>query len=114
MKKTIFVTIILIPLVLGVAIPKAIYHDAKNISQKDLETAKGEAYEVLEHPFDFLQIMKLVVREKNHERVYVDAYTFFGLKYAVVEVVIDPQTGQWGGTNRLCPQLKAGLNPFCN
>jgi len=115
MKKTvIFRSFISIAFLFAIAIPKIIYHDAKNVSHKDIELIKDEAHEVLEHPLDFLQIINLVVREKTPEKIYIDAYTFFGLKYAVVEIVIEPQTGQWESTNRLCPsQLKAGLNLFC-
>lgn len=113
-KIIIFSNFILIGFLLAISIPKIIYHDAKNVSPQDIELIKDEAREVLEHPLDFLQIMKLVVREKTSEKIYIDAYTFFGLKYAVVEIILDPQTGQWNAINRLCPsQLKTGLNPFC-
>lgn len=112
-KSTIFKVVVLMTFLIGVAIPKVIYQDAKNISQKDIRIAKEEAREVLEYPLDFLQIMNIVVREKTSEKIYLDAYTFFGLKYAVIEVINKPNTGR--RITRYCPSgLRAGINPSCN
>lgn len=96
-----FITFIVITILVGIAIPKVIYQDAKNVSHSEIKIAKEDAYDVLEHPLDFLQIMKLVVREKNQEKIYLDAYTFFGLRYAVVEIDIDPEAGRT--IYRSCP-----------
>lgn len=114
-KSIVFKVFVLITLLTGIAIPKLIYQDAENVPQKDIKVAKQEAHEVLEHPLDFLQIVNIVVREKTSSKIYLDAYTFFGLKYAVIEVVIDPKTGQWDSISRRCPSgLRAGLNPSCD
>lgn len=103
-KRVVFISFLLITVLLGVTIPKLIYHDAKNVSPQTIKIAKDAAREVLEHPSDFFQIMNLVVREENQGKVYLNAYTFFGLKYAVVEVVFDTQTRQVNSINRVVPQ----------
>lgn len=100
-KKIRFITFILVPLLAGIAIPKLIYQDTKNVSQSEIKIAKEDAYDILEYPLDGLQVMKLVVREKTQNKIYVDAYGFFGLKYAVVEVDVTPGLGR--SITRLCP-----------
>lgn len=105
-KNVIDATILLTTFIAGIAIPNAIFQDAHNVSLKEIKIAKKESTEVLEHPLDFLQIIKLVFREKKQEKIYLDAYTFFGLRYAVVEVVINPQTGQVGAIKRIYPSTE--------
>ncbi|MCY7277584.1 MAG: hypothetical protein LH702_28570 [Phormidesmis sp. CAN_BIN44] len=60
----------------GVLVPHLIYKDVSNISTKEAEELKKEA-DIFEHPLDFLQITRLVAREKNNDVAFVDAYTFF-------------------------------------
>lgn len=100
-KKSRFITFILIPLFIGIAIPKLIYQDAKNVSQSELKIAKEDARDILEYPLDGLLVMKLVVHEKTQNKIYVDAYSFFGLRYTVVEVDVTPGLGR--SITRLCP-----------
>lgn len=45
--------------------------------------------------------MKLVVRDREQATVFVDAYTLFGLKYATVANVYNPQTGALVCTGRI-------------
>lgn len=70
----------------GVLIPHLLYKDASNISTEEVEELKKEV--TIEHPWDVLQITKIVVREKKGDVAVIDFYTFFGVKYrsGVVEL----------------------------
>lgn len=114
-KIGVLISSIFMTLGIGIAIPNLIYYDKTNVPQKNIETAKKSTSDILEHPLDFLLITKLIVREKKQEKVLVDAYTFFGLRYAVVEVVLDPLRGQADSVTILCILPPRGrLNLFCN
>lgn len=93
-QKFKFITFILIPLLVGIAIPKLIYQDAKNVSPEEIKIAKEDARDILEFPLDGLLVMKLVVHKKTQNKICVNAYSFFGLKYTVVEVDVTPGLGR--------------------
>ena len=102
MKKSVgLTTFILITLLVGIAIHKLIYPDAKNVSQSEIKIAKEDARDILEFPLDGLLVMKLVVHEKTQNKIYVNAYSFFGLKYTIVEVDVTPGLGR--SITRLSP-----------
>ncbi len=76
----------------GVLVPHLLYKDASNVSTQEAEELKQQV--TIEDPRDVMQITKLVVREKKDDVAVVDMYTFFGLKYGLVEIELNPRTKQ--------------------
>lgn len=89
--------ILTIPLA-GIALPKLLFKDAKNISEETTARAKDSSYQyIFDNSIEPWLIMSLVVRDRKSsgklEIVFVDAYTLFGIKYATVASVHNSQTG---------------------
>lgn len=96
MKKVfIFIAFAFVALVAGITITEVSARDAKNVSQQDIKNAKQAAQDLLsEAPSNGSFLVKLVVREKRQDEFYLDAYSLFGIKFAVIEVGLDPWTRQ--------------------
>lgn len=85
-----------VTLIAGIAVTEVSAYDAKNISQKDIESAKLAAQDLLsEAPSNSPFLVKPVVREKRQEEFYLDAYSLFGIKFATLKVGLEPVTRQW-------------------
>lgn len=96
----------------GALIPHLLYKDASNISAKEAAALKKEI--TIEHPWDVLQITKLVVREKKDDVAFIDMYTFFGFKYNVIKVKFDPSSKQPDSFEDGCPvSVRFGINLSC-
>jgi hypothetical protein len=80
--------ILTITLISGVVLPKALIHDSNSVIPKYAECAKTATKLLLDNPMErgLLSLGKLTVTEQRKERLYVTAYTLFGIKYAVIEV----------------------------
>lgn len=103
---------------IGILVPNLIHKDTPSISAEEAVELKKEA-NIFENPLDFLQITKLVVREKKDDIAFVDAYTYFGFKYAVVEVKFGSSTSstrkQPTNIEIQCPSgMRFGINPICH
>ena len=80
-------SLILVFLVGGVFIPEIAVRDASGLSQEEIKCAKNETRLVLDNPLERVIILELAVSGKEGRNLYVDAYTFFGIKYAKVRVI---------------------------
>lgn len=89
-----FILLVSVVLLTGIASPEILFGDAKNIPEKTIARAKDSAYQyIFDNPIEPWLIMRLVVSDRQQEIVSVDAYTFFGLRYATVTIVHNAQTG---------------------
>jgi hypothetical protein len=106
-----FTLLVFVILLAGVAFPKVFFDDAKNIPEGTIVRAKDSACQyIFDSPIEPWLIMKLVVRDRKQETVFVDAYTLFRLKYATVANVYNPQTGALVCTGRTYHIWKRDLN----
>jgi len=87
-KKIIWIIAVIIIAIAGLILPKLIIHDAQ-LEVEDIACAKRDAHWLFGAPFDRLVIIKMSVVGKEGNVIYVNAYTFGGLKYAEAEVVCD-------------------------
>jgi hypothetical protein len=80
--------ILTMTLIAGVVLPKALIHDSSSVVPKYAECAKTATRLLLDNPIErvLLSLGGLAVREQQREKVYVTAYTLFGIKYAVIKV----------------------------
>lgn len=87
-----YALLVFVVLLTGVVSPKILFDDAKNIPEKTIARVKDSAYQyIFDNSIEPWLIMKLVVSDRKQKVVFVDAYTFFGLKYATVAIVYNPQ-----------------------
>jgi len=82
---SIFITIIII----GILIPIIFIRDINGLTKQKIDCAKINAYQVLENPIERMLILKTAVLKKEKDVFTVNAYTFFGLKYAIAEIKCD-------------------------
>lgn len=87
MKIKFLLLLLFVILVLGVVIPKLLIQDIKTLAGRDIGCAKQETHLLLDNPFERVLVQKLAVSSKDGENLFVDAYTFWGIKYARVRVV---------------------------
>ena len=87
MKVKFWLLLIIVILSGGILVPKFLIQDSRRLPEEDINCAKTETHLMLDNPFERILVQKLAVSGKEGENLYVDAYTFWGLKYARVKVV---------------------------
>lgn len=87
MRIKFLLVLVFVILLLSVFIPKLLIQDSKVLPGGDAECATRETYLLLDNPFERILVQKLAVSGKEGKNLYVDAYTFWGIKYAKVKVV---------------------------
>ena len=87
MKIKFLLLLIFAVLIGGLLVPKFFIQDSRVLSTEDIVCAKTETHLMLDNPFERALVQKLAVSGKDGENLYVDAYAFWGIKYARVRVV---------------------------
>jgi len=70
----------------GIVAPRMIPEQMQNLDAEMLKCLKIEAYQLLENPVESLLIQKIVSSEYNGPMIRMEAYTFWGIRYALIEV----------------------------
>ncbi len=84
--KKILSTIVII-LLLGILIPTVFIRDSyREFSQDDHDTVVMITRQLLENPIESMLILKITVDGTRNDTVNTSAYTFWGIKYATVEL----------------------------
>ena len=88
--------------VLGIIIPRFFFYDKVQLESEFRDEVFSQTSLLLNNPFERLVIIKTVIMSKSGDKIYIAAYTMFGLPYAKVELTCKKDSsGVDCGTRRL-------------
>ena len=82
-----FVLIIISIVCISILIPKYGIHDEVKLPVEERTCAIHDTNQILDNPIERFLIFKTIVVNNNNDVIHTNSYTFFGLKYATVELV---------------------------
>ena len=76
-------------ILLGLAfiVPQFVIHDSPSVSEEEVTCAQKDAQNFFKGSFEGSLTTKMAVVKKIDRKIYVNAYTLFGVKYATLEVI---------------------------
>jgi hypothetical protein len=76
----------------SIIIPKFFIHDSYSLGESEQSCVQSELDLSMSEPLDNLLFMNFSINGKVDQKVNVNLYTFWGLKYAAAEVVCNQGT----------------------
>ena len=70
-------------------VPQFVIYDSPAVSQEEIQCAQKDAQKFLKGSFEGSLTTKIAVVKKISRKIYVNAYTLFGVKYATLEIICD-------------------------
>ncbi len=70
----------------GIVIPRLYSDQILDIDTETLACVHIEAYQLLDNPIEWILIQNMVAKERNGSQISMNVYTFWGIKYALLDV----------------------------